>query len=247
MSDKILPDENSDYSLPGRMEESNSAYFGPGAQIEEREDDVPKSKSKALAIASVVFVLISAGFFSYYFLNQNQIDAGILDNDVFKTLEEKMVSHYGVRSYGSDHAHAALAVFVENERIDFGLEQFQLRSKYIHFENHNPYQIHKHATNVPLHMLFASIGMEITPQCIEFYDRVDSRMYCSDSENSLVFLINGEQHSDITTYEIKHNDRILISFGDYESVSAQLGFLESLEIHDVPKRNQLVPGQDISV
>jgi hypothetical protein len=39
----------------------------------------------------------------------------------------------------------------------------------------------------------------------------------------------------------------LISFGDLESVSEELEYLEGLEIHDVPKISKLVPGKDISV
>ena len=51
----------------------------------------------------------------------------------------------------------------------------------------------------------------------------------------------------ITTYEIKNNDRILISFGDPEDVTMQLRYLDSLEIHDLPKQSYLTPGKDFSV
>jgi len=44
----------------------------------------------------------------------------------------------GVGEYGSDHTHATIAVFVDSEQINFGLLQFQISSKYIHFEAHNP-------------------------------------------------------------------------------------------------------------
>ena len=93
---------------------------------------------------------MAAGIFSYYFLNQSEIDSQILDNTAFDTLEEKMAEHYDVGKFGSDHAHAAIAVFIDGNQLDFGMPQFQVQSKYVHFENDNPYQIHKHATNVPL-------------------------------------------------------------------------------------------------
>jgi len=48
-------------------------------------------------------------------------------------------------------------------------------------------------------------------------------------------------------YEIKHNDRILISFGDSELVAEQLEYLEGLEIYDIPKSSKMVPGRDISL
>jgi hypothetical protein len=239
LTDKVLPNEDSDFSLPGRMDESNSAIFE--SEIE------TKSKGKSLAIFGIAFVLVSAGIFSYYFLNQAEIDSEIINNTTFKTLEEKMVDHYGVGQFGSDHAHAAIVVFVNGDKIDFSHPQFQIQSKYIHFENDNPYLIHKHATDVPLDMLFASFGLKITPECIELaYQKVPSQ-YCIDRNHSMKFFVNGKSHSDINLYEIRHNDRILISYGDSKFVSEQLEFLDRLEIHDIPKINKLVPGKDISV
>ena len=241
MTEKVLPKEDSDFSLPGRMDESNTAYFQPELEAES------KSKGRALAIFGIAFVLVAAGVFSYYFINQSEIDSQIIDNTTFKTLEEKMADHYGVGQFGSEHAHAALVVFVNGDMIDFSHPQFQIQSKYIHFENDNSYLIHKHATDVPLDMLFASFGLKITSDCIELGYQADATQYCIDRDNSMKFLVNGKSHSDINLYEIRHNDRILISFGDSELIEEQLEYLEGLEIHDIPKINKLVPGKDISI
>ena len=239
LTEKVLPKEDSDFSLPGRIDESNSAYFEP--EIES------KSKNKSLAIFGIAFVLVAAGIFSYYFLNQSEIDSQIIDNTKFKTLEEKMAEHYGVGQFGSDHAHAAVVVFVNGDRIDFSHPQFQIQSKYIHFENDNPYLVHKHATDVPLDMLFSSFGLKINSECIVLGYQTDATQYCIDRDNSMKFLVNGKSIADINLYEIRHNDRILISFGDSELVAEQLEYLEGLEIHDIPKIKKLVPGKDISV
>ena len=75
MTEKVLPKENSDFSLPGRIDESNSVYFE--SEIES------KSKSRALIIFGITFTLVAAGIFSYYFLNQNEIDTQILENTAF--------------------------------------------------------------------------------------------------------------------------------------------------------------------
>ncbi len=238
MSDKTLPSENSDYSLPGRIEESNSAYY--------KITPEPKPKSRSLVIGIAVFAIVSVGFFAYYFANQSQIDSEILENTLPLTPEQKMVSQYGVGEFGSDHAHAAIAVFVDGVQLNFGMPIFQLQSKYIHFENNNPYLIHKHATNVPLEMLFASFGLEVTSQCIK-HSLLSSQMLCTDSGKSMAFLINGKYYSDISSYEIKHDDRILISFGDPSLVPEQQLYLESLKIHDIPKKNPYVPGKDILI
>ena len=156
-NEKTLPkDFGSDYSLPGRFEEGNSEYF-------DVEPISSKPKNRAILVIIVAFVIISSGFFSYYFINQNEIDSRIIQNYINVDPEKKLVNQYGVGEYGSDHAHAAIAVFVEGEQLNFGLSQFQISSRYIHFENNNPYIVHKHATDVPLEMLFASFGMKITP------------------------------------------------------------------------------------
>ena len=232
LEDKTLPSENSDNSLPGRIEDSNF------------ENEIPaKPKNRSLTIAGIAFLLVSAGFFSYYFINQDMIDSQIMDNTEFKSIEEKMVIHYGVGEFGSDHAHAAIAVFIDDVQLNFGLPDFQLQSKYVHFESNNPFLIHKHATGVPLDMLFSSFGFKVSSECI----RTHSTEYCINSENSLVFMINEKIYSDITTYEIKHNDRILISYGDPKDVTMQLRYLDSLEIHDLPRQNYLTPGKDFSV
>jgi len=243
LTEKVLPKEDSDFSLPGRMDESNSAYF----QYEIDSKVESKYNGKALAIFGIVFVLVAAGVFSYYFLNQNEIDSQIIDNTKFKTLEERMAEHYGVGQFGSEHAHAALAVFVNGDMIDFSHPQFQIQSKYIHFENNNPYLVHKHATDVPLEMLFASFGLKITSECIKLGYKSDATQYCIDRDNSMKFLVNGKSISNINLYEIRHNDRILISFGDSELVAGQLEYLEGLEIYDIPKSSKMVPGRDISL
>jgi len=167
-------------------------------------------------------------------------------------LKKKLLNQYGVGEYGSDHSHAAIAVFVDGEKIRFDLPQFQLSSRYIHFENNNSYLIHKHATSVPLEMLFASFGMKITPDCIilnyDEYADIKTGRFCTGQDQSLVFYVNGEEYySDISQYVFDHNDRILVSFGDAESISMQLAYLKSLKIFDIPEKTPQNSGNDISI
>ncbi len=243
--DKTLPkDIDSDYSLPGRFEESNSENFD--------EHVKPKPNNRTILVITVAFVIVSAGIFSYYFMNQNEIDSRILQNSINIDPEQKLVNQYDVGEYGSDHAHAAIAVFVDDEKLNFSLPQFQLTSRYIHFENNNSYLIHKHATNVPLEMLFASFGMKISTDCIILnYAKsadIKTNSFCTEQDQSIVFYVNGEKYySDISQYVLEHNDRILISFGDDESISKQLAFLESLEIFDIPKETPKFSGDNIFV
>lgn len=240
-SKKVLPkDIESDYSLPGRYEESKVEYF---------DEEPPKpSNSNKMILVVVAFVIVSFGFFSYYLLNQDDIDSRIIQN--MKDSEKNLASQYAIGEYGSDHAHAAIVVVVDGEQLNFGLPQFQISSRYIHFENNNPYIIHRHATAVPLEMLFASSGMKITSECIllKFGDSdTQVRRLCAEQGQSLAFYVNGEQyHSDISRYVIKDGDRILVSSGDEKSITKHLAYLDSLRLFDVPKKNPQYSGNDIT-
>ena len=231
---KTLPKDFSDYSQPGRFQESNSEYF-------KREPIQSKSSNRLFVIMAISFVIVASFFFSYYFINQNEIDSKIIQNAIRMDPEKSLKNQYGVGEYGSDHAHAAIAVFIDNVQLNFGLKKFQLSSKYIHFENHNPYLIHRHATGVPLEMLFESLEMKVTQDCI-ILNNYDSPVnnngtFCNEENKFLIFYVNGEKYiSDISKYVPEHNDRIMISFGDIESVSKHLEYLESLEIPDVPNK-----------
>ncbi|QUC64078.1 hypothetical protein NsoK4_06405 [Nitrosopumilus sp. K4] len=246
MSDdkKTLPiDFDSDYSLPGRYEESNAIHF--------EETRIPKQKSKGIWIMIIGLVIVSSVFFSYYFLNQNEIDSNIIQNAIVLDPEEILVEKFNVGEYGSDHAHAAILLVIDGEQLNFGLPQFQLTSKYIHFENNNPVTIHKHATNVPLEMLFASIGITISDDCVTIEDygtRGTIRDICTRQGEELVVFVNRKKYdSDISGYEIKHNDRILIAIGHNESIPKYLAYLDAFKIPDVPKKKPDFSEKDVLI
>jgi len=157
LQDKTLPKDFGEESLPGRFEESNPDYTdspkptAASAGIindkiisEIPEDTSPKPKSREIWIAMILFAIFSVGVLSYYFINQDEIDSQIIQN---MDPEEILANQYNIGEFGSDHSHAAIVVIVNGKLVNFVTPQFQLSSKYIHFENHNPYQIHKHATN----------------------------------------------------------------------------------------------------
>ncbi len=242
--EKVLPkDSNSDFSLPGRFEDGNSVYPEPTFVK-------PKSKNRGIWVMAMAFLIVASGFFSYYFMNQNEIDSKIIQNSLIADPEKKLAHQYDVGKYGSEHAHAAIMVFVDNESLNFGQSQFQLSSKYIHFENNNPYILHKHATGVPMEMLFASLGMKVSKDCmvLNYYSESNTGKFCSTQEKSLSFYVNGKKYnSNLSQYVFDHNDRILISYGDSESIPIQLELLNSIEIFDVPKKAPRYPGDGITI
>jgi len=83
-NDKTLPkDFDSDYSLPGRFEEGNSEYF-------DTESVKSQPKNRAILVIAISFVLVSSGFFAYYFMNQTEIDSQIIQNAINVDPEKKI-------------------------------------------------------------------------------------------------------------------------------------------------------------
>jgi len=241
-ANKTLPiDIDSDYSLPGRFEESN--YENSDIVVESPQHN------KWIWISIVSFIIISSGFFAYYFLNQDNIDSEIIENAIIIDPEKKLAEKYNTGEFGTDHAHAAIIVIVDDSQVNFALSQFQLASKYIHFENGNPYMIHRHATGVPLGMLFESLKIEMTEECFIFNEGVETQTeHCTSNNQPRIVYLNGEKYdSDISQYEIKQGDRILISYSITKSIPKILAFLDSLEIFDMPEKIPQNSGNNISV
>ena len=194
--------------------------------------------------------IVGVGFFSFYFMNQEEIDSNFIQNSLIVSPEQKLVYQYGIDEFGTEHSHAAIVVFVNGELVNFGHSKYQLLSKYMHFENNNPYLIHKHATGTPLEMLFLSLGIKVTTECmiINYYSENSDKRYCSDDANSLQFYVNGVPYlPNLSEYVFDHNDRILISYGDSDEISEQIEFLNSLKIFDIPKKTPRYPGDGITI
>lgn len=255
----LLDGDYFDYDLYGRSREDRdgsdrgnyASYYGPDG-VHDGYDSIPQESkfgNKAFVVMGVALVAVLMGSFAYYAENQLLIDSTIMSSTALMTPEQKMAHRYGVGQIGSDHTHAAMVVFVEGEMIDFTPPQFQLQSSYIHFENHDPHIVHKHATKAVMTMLFASMGLEVTRNCIGPVGMSGaSEGFCIMSPGDFaVFVVNGKYYGDIGMYEIQHNDRILISYGDPKLVAEQLQYLASIDIPDLPTADRLAPGKDISI
>jgi hypothetical protein len=106
-NEKTLPkDLDSDYSLPGRFEESNSVYL-------DAKSVKPKPKNRGIWVMATAFLIFSSVFFSYYFMNQNEIDSRIIENNLILNPEKKLVNQYDVGKYGSEHSHTAIVILNE--------------------------------------------------------------------------------------------------------------------------------------
>lgn len=132
---------------------------------------------------------------------------------------------------GSEHAHAALLVMIGNKAANFCDPKYMLKSRVVHFEDNECFIVHKHATGVTLPTFFRTLGIKMTASCIE---TPDDGKFCNDSKNTLRAVINGVPFpiSELSYYELKNNDHILINYGPEEG--AELTFKYN-QIPNIPE------------
>ena len=128
--------------------------------------------------------------------------------------------------FGSAHEHASISVKILGDEFDFTKPEFQLQSRFIHFENYDGYVIHRHSKDVTIGYLFETLNIGLTSDCIVYPDRTK---FCSNENNTLKFYINGKKVDDLRDYLIFDGDLILISYGseNQEEITKQLAELKS--------------------
>ena len=132
---------------------------------------------------------------------------------------------------GSEHVHAAFAVKINGEELDFSQEKYQVQSQYIHVENNDGNTLHRHATGVPVGEFFASLGMNVTDSCFTLENKTS---YCSDGNSNLEFYVNGNKTNSIANYILKEDDRILIVYANKNAMETQQD-LDALRLTEIKK------------
>ena len=121
---------------------------------------------------------------------------------------------------GSEHSHARFLVVIFDEPVNFSRQEYMLKSPLVHFEEGDGTIIHKHATGVTLDYFFKTLGMELTPDCVVSSDKT---RYCTDSQNFLSIFVNPELFNEqITDYELKAGDKILVNYGDDNQLDLEI-------------------------
>ena len=183
---------------------------------EKREDyaaKISKNKRKSNLMAGGILVLIAiiVGYSGYVFVT--------MDADV-------PGAPPGAGKLGGEHEHASLLVRIFNDKFDFAVPSYQIKSSWIHFEESDGTTIHRHASEVTLGYLFDSLNIGIDSECYSF---PDGRQFCTNEDYSLKYYLNHQLVDDINDYVIQDDDRILITFGNEtpEQIEEQLIELDS--------------------
>ena len=183
---------------------------------EKREDyaaKISKSKRKSNLLAAGILTLIAliVGYSGYVFVTMDADVPGAPD---------------GAGRLGAEHEHASLLVRIFDDKFDFAVPSYQIKSSWIHFEESDGTTIHRHASGVTLDYLFGSLNIGIDSECYAF---PDGRQFCTNEDYSLKYYLNHQLVDDINDYVIQDDDRILITFGNEtpEQIEEQLIELDS--------------------
>ena len=183
---------------------------------EKREDyaaKISKSKRKSNLLAAGILTLIALiiGYSGYVFVTMDADVPGAPD---------------GAGRLGAEHEHASLLVRIFDDKFDFAVPSYQIKSSWIHFEESDGTTIHRHASEVTLGYLFDSLNIGIDSECYSF---PDGRQFCTNEDYSLKYYLNHQLVDDINDHVIQDDDRILITFGNEtpEQIEEQLIELDS--------------------
>ena len=183
---------------------------------EKREDyaaKITRSKRKSNLMAAGILTLIAliVGYSGYVFVTQDSNVPG---------------APPGAGKLGGEHEHASLLVRIFDDKFDFSVPTYQIKSSWIHFEESDGTTIHRHASGVMLGYLFETINIGINSECYVF---PDGRQFCTNEDYSLKYYINHQLVKDIIDHVIQDGDRILITFGNEtpEQIEEQLAELDA--------------------
>lgn len=127
----------------------------------------------------------------------------------------------------SSHAHATFMVFVKGERLDFSSSQYQGRDSRMQFENSDGFTLHKHDNDAWFGPFFESLNMTLANNCLSL---ANGTSFCSNFDNQISFIVNGQPSGQFQHYIPYDKDRILISYGKGDEINAQLQQLNAVTI-----------------
>lgn len=111
---------------------------------------------------------------------------------------------------GSVHEHADFNVYINGKALNFAQFEYMVKAREVHIENMIGDEIHKHATGVTLGHFFKTLGFEFNEKCFIMDNKEE---FCNDGNKELKFYVNGQKNEEYGAYEIRDNDKYLISYG----------------------------------
>jgi len=127
------------------------------------------------------------------------------------------------------HFHANFAVYINGQREQFNspfyyeevaacdVDGNMTPKQRTHMHDMKPDVVHVHDYAVTWGHFFQNIGWNVGEGLLQTNDKI----YTTDGQNKVTFILNGQKVRDIATEKIGDKDRLLINFGDQDQATLQ--------------------------
>ncbi|HJT10241.1 MAG TPA: hypothetical protein VJ771_05600 [Candidatus Nitrosotalea sp.] len=142
--------------------------------------------------------------------------------------KEVKTNHASANNFSADrntHAHATLAVFVNENLLNFSSSKYQNRDMLMHFEGGDGFTLHKHFRYAWLGSFFESLNMSLGENCLVINN---GSSYCSNLESQVMFFVNGTKSNKFEHYVPGSGDRILVIYGIPDEIRIEQNILDSI-------------------
>ncbi|MBI2019880.1 hypothetical protein HYS94_00460 [Candidatus Daviesbacteria bacterium] len=116
---------------------------------------------------------------------------------------------------------AAFAIFTNGTFRKFSDPKYHNLSENVYIEADNPNIIKVKKTGIKWGDFFKTLPMKLTKECLT---TGTGQLFCTGSQGSLKFYLNGKVEPDLLDIEIQNEDRALITFGSEDEQQINLQF-----------------------
>ena len=174
-----------------------------------------KMKKRSLYILVTIVVLVTALVIYFAARSQHQEEDTSLPAHLRAPLPNypraEFMNYQKVGALGRVHEHADIKIYVNAQAIDFSQLKYQIRDKYVHFEDGRRDIVHKHATGVTIGYLLSTLSFSFDNNCLV----LDTSQKVCDADNKrLRVYVNRKQIENYKDYKFMDLDKILITYGN---------------------------------
>lgn len=164
------------------------------------------------AISIIISIIVAASIIggTLFFTAKNKTEPE-------KIIKEEQITEIG--KLDSTHKHLSILIFINGVPMNLSQNKYMLKDSRVHFEDGNGSIVHVHTTGITLPFFLNTIGIDLQNKCISI-DTGDQ--YCNTASKILRIIVNGNEVTNIESYKLKHDDRILVDYSN-DSIS-QLKF-----------------------
>lgn len=113
---------------------------------------------------------------------------------------------------------ASFAIFTNGTFRIFTNPMYHNLSKDVYIEVSNPNTVYVKKSEITWNDFFRTLPFKLTKECLTTGTK---QIFCTDTEGTLKFYLNGKEDKDALDKEIKQGDELLVTYGDEDDEQIQ--------------------------